>query len=151
MHPTADHLIRAYFESLGKLTSPAALTITGMPAATSTADHLHTKHGDLLLAMRGLSDKQMFVLGMRFAGTSGTRPYLRYVRSVDEMQSHEAPTGRTHPDDATLNEVTGSYTLGATVQQMAERLQVTGSEARRLLASARYHVQTQGKALGMIA
>jgi hypothetical protein len=74
MFPTPDHLIRAYYESLGKLASPAALTITGMPQTESSADYLHTRHGDLVWAMRGLTEQHMLVLGMRFAAASTRSP-----------------------------------------------------------------------------
>lgn len=80
-----DHLIRAYYESLGKLASPAALTITGMPQTESSADYLHTRHGDLVWAMRGLTEQHMLVLGMRFAAASGVRDFLR-PREVPRLE-----------------------------------------------------------------
>ena len=150
MFPTPDHLIRAYYESLGKLASPAALTITGMPQTESSADYLHTRHGDLVLAMRGLNEEQMLVLGCRFAASSGTRHYIRHIRTASDLRAGETLTGNRHPDDADLLEVQGVYARGLTNEQIAQRLQTNVTRVQMLLSSARGQILRQGVAHGLI-
>lgn len=150
MFPTPDHLIRAYYESLGKLASPAALTITGMPQTESSADYLHTRHGDLVWAMRGLTEQHMLVLGMRFAAASGVREYRRYVRNLNEAHSDESATGRKHPDDDGLHEVLGTYSIGATIAETAQRMGISERTVKFLLAGARGIIQRQAKQMGMM-
>lgn len=150
MFPSADHLIRAYYESLGKLASPAALTITGMPAHQSSHDHLHIRHADYVLAMRDLTTLELDVLGLRFAAASGTRTYTRHVSSHENIRAGESLTGRTHPDDPSLQEVMGIYALGHGNREIAARLSITESAVKRTLATARGKVLRHGVACGLI-
>ena len=150
----ATAIIRAYFESYGRLACPAGLVISGDDRSADSASlngHRMSKHADLCLAMRGVTDMQMSVLALRFAGASGVRSYIRYVSSPDQMQSHETLTKQPHPTDPSLTEVTGVFTLGATTSQISKILGLRPHQIDTALASAKETIRRNAERMAILA
>lgn len=144
-YETPAALIRAYFELHSQLSGSASLTPTGMPftGGNSTREHVQTRFGDHVLCLRGLDEDEFRVLVLRYAYKAGIRTYTRYVRGQEQLQPHEEVTGRTHPDDEELLEVTGPLVRGMNRQEMAKHLRVGLHRIDQWLARAHRKVQDE--------
>mgnify|MGYP003499974667 FL=1 len=143
----AAQAIRAYFESYGRLASAKGLQFTGMPLGgdSQAQEHMQAKHGDHVLRMKDLTRQEMDAAYLYYGAAAGTRQYVRYVRTANEAREDELITKRSHPDDPTLIEVTGTMTRGCDLKEVARIMEISQNRATQLLSWARTKVAKRMK------
>ena len=138
----AARAIRAYFESYGRLACAKGLQFTGMPLGgdSQAQEHMQAKHGDHVLQMKDLTQLELDACALYYAAAAGTNTYTRYVRTPSDVSEDERITKRSHPDDASLIEVTGTMTKGCDITEVARILGVSQNRGHQLLSCARTKV-----------